>query len=454
METFLIAILLAAVLGVPAYFWWPFRKIRYLASRHLRGNTSEVPTLGRSFANVDLPNIERALREIDPNGRRIGIGSNMIGFRTEELATILNGNARAVGVRTESVTVAANQTMACMVNSLLLVTQPVRAVVYVGKSDLLQKLEVEIAAVDPKDAEKILERISEGCGRSSVYKGQIISFTCDQVAKRGQGCFSLRFHEPSKLASKDVILPEATLSLIERNTIGFFDKLEKLRATGRSVKRGILLYGRPGTGKTLTAKWVSSAIPGLTTLFLSADQLFLIKDCCQMARMLAPSLVVLEDVDLIARDRGREENLQSRITLNQLLNEMDGVSDNSGVLFLLTTNRPEELELALAARPGRIDQAIEYPLPDADCRERLFETYLSGLERENLDLSDLVRRTDGAPPAFIEELVRKALSTALLENDRAVIRQDHFSAALRELLFTGGDLTRRLLGFTEPFQNN
>ena len=167
-----------------------------------------------------------------------------------------------------------------------------------------------------------------------------------------------------------------------------------------------------------------------------------------MARMLAPSMVVLEDVDLIARDRARNEDIEGRITLNQLLNEMDGIAENIGVLFLLTSNRPEELELALAARPGRIDQAIEYPLPDAPCRRRLFERFLTALPAEGVDLDDLVARTDGAPPAFIQELVRKAISASLLEGE-ALLRQAHFQTALRELLFDGGSLTRRLLGFSE-----
>ena len=437
------------ILAATAKYWWPFNRVAQIVSRHVGVKANTLSTLSRPFAAIDLPNIERALRELAPSGRRFAAAGTFMSFHSEDLGSLLTGNARVAGVRTESIETGPGEAMACMVNGLLLVTVPGRAVVYVRREEMLNKLEVQVAARDAMLAETILTRIADACGKSSVYKGRIISLNCDQVARRGPSCLSLQFHPPTGIGADDLILPPATLNLIEKNTVGFFRTLDRMRTTGRSVKRGLLLYGRPGTGKTMTAKWIASAVPDLTTLFLSADQLFLIKDCCQMARMLAPAMVVLEDVDLVARDRGQEENMLSRITLNQLLNEMDGIGDNSGVFFLLTTNRAEELEHALAARPGRVDQAIEYPLPDADCRRRLFEKYLTGLRTENLDLDDLVARTDGAPPAFIQELVRKALSLALFEDGEAPLRQDHFRGALQELLFTGGDLTRKLLGFTE-----
>ena len=95
---------------------------------------------------------------------------------------------------------------------------------------------------------------------------------------------------------------------------------------------------------------------------------------------------------------------------------MDGLGDDADILFVLTTNRPDILEPALAARPGRIDQAIEVPLPDAECRIRLLSLYAHGLQvadgvlpAEHNDNSNfLVERTKGASAAFIRELVRKA----------------------------------------------
>ncbi|MFX4971138.1 AAA family ATPase, partial [Acinetobacter baumannii] len=87
--------------------------------------------------------------------------------------------------------------------------------------------------------------------------------------------------------------------------------------------------------------------------------------------------------------------------LLELLNEMDGLADDVDVLFVLTTNRPEILEPALAARPGRIDQAYEVPLPDAQCRKRLFDLYCDGLTMKVDDMDLYVKRTAGASGAFI-----------------------------------------------------
>jgi len=93
----------------------------------------------------------------------------------------------------------------------------------------------------------------------------------------------------------------------------------------------------------------------------------------QLARFLQPAMVVMEDVDLIACARTSMRSPCEESLLNKLLNEMDGLREDAALLFVLTTNRPEQLESALAARPGRVDQAIEFPLPDADGRRKLIK---------------------------------------------------------------------------------
>src|SRR6202043_3491616 len=99
-----------------------------------------------------------------------------------------------------------------------------------------------------------------------------------------------------------------------------------------------------------------------------------------LARLLQPSIVVLEDVDLIARQRSDMDSACQESLLNKLLNEMDGLKEEANILFVLTTNRPEALEAALSSRPGRVDQAIEFPLPDEDGREKLVHLYARGIE--------------------------------------------------------------------------
>jgi ATP-dependent 26S proteasome regulatory subunit len=128
----------------------------------------------------------------------------------------------------------------------------------------------------------------------------------------------------------------------------------------------LLFYGPPGTGKTHTIRYLAGALRGHTTLLITAEQVALIEEYMTLARLLSPSLVVIEDADLIARKRESMDGPCEEVLLNRLLNEMDGLKENAEILFVLTTNRPESLEAALRARPGRIDQAIEFPLPDGD----------------------------------------------------------------------------------------
>src|SRR4051812_32840971 len=128
-----------------------------------------------------------------------------------------------------------------------------------------------------------------------------------------------------------------------------------------ATKKGLLFYGPPGTGKTHTLHYLAGALEGTTTLLISAEQVGLLGEYMALARLLQPSLVVIEDADLIARDRTAMNSACEELLLNKLLNEMDGLREDADILFVLTTNRPEALEAALAARPGRVDQAIEFP---------------------------------------------------------------------------------------------
>jgi len=163
--------------------------------------------------------------------------------------------------------------------------------------------------------------------------------------------------------------------------------------------------------------------------------------------MLTPATIILEDVDLIGTER-QHQTISANALLFELLNQMDGLADDTDLLFVLTTNRPEILEPALAARPGRIDQAIEVPPPDESCRRRLLELYGAGLKTEGVDWDRLVERTTGASGAFIRELLRKAAVFAAEDSngDELLIEQRHFDESLAELVVAGGTLTHSLLG--------
>ena len=132
------------------------------------------------------------------------------------------------------------------------------------------------------------------------------------------------------------------------------------------------------------------------------------------------------------------------VMLNKLLNEMDGLKQESDILFILTTNRPETLEAALASRPGRVDQAIEYPLPDDIGRHKLVCLYSTGVRIRDDVVADIVRRTQGVSPAFIKELMRRSVQFHIERNGTGDISQGDIGNALDEML--SGKLNLKLLG--------
>ena len=206
-----------------------------------------------------------------------------------------------------------------------------------------------------------------------------------------------------------------------------------------------MLYGPPGTGKTHTIRYLASSLPGHTTLIITAAQMALLGHYMTLARLLQPALVVIEDVDLIARDR-EQMGVCEEPLLNQLLNEMDGLKDDADIIFVLTTNRPEQLESALAGRPGRIDQAIEVPLPDEIGRKKLVRLYGKGLALEERVLDEAAQRTQGVSAAFIKELMRRTAQSCIARSDGATVQSADISEALDDMLFAGGKLNVRLLG--------
>jgi ATP-dependent 26S proteasome regulatory subunit len=244
---------------------------------------------------------------------------------------------------------------------------------------------------------------------------------------------------------EDVILPEATLKLLDRNVLSFVGSRAQLRRLGQSTRKGILLYGPPGTGKTHTIRYLASNLPGHTTLIITAAQVALLAHYMNLARLLQPAMVVIEDVDLIARDRNEMGPCEESL-LNGLLNEMDGLKQDADILFILTTNRPEQLESALASRPGRIDQAIEVPLPDNIGRQKLVRLYGKGLPLGDAVVGEAAERTKGVSAAFIKELMRRIAQASIARDRGTTVESDDISEALDDMLFAGGKLNVKLLG--------
>ena len=312
----------------------------------------------------------------------------------------------------------------------------------------MEELVLEVAAAGTARAEQIVTEIRQLAVEHNVYRGQVISFG-GQMFGHGRGTL-LTFLDRPQVARQDVVLPPDLLNGIERQVLGVQRHAGRLRASGQHLKRGVLLHGAPGTGKTHTVGYLMGQMPLATVVVLSGGSLQLISQACSVARLLQPSVIVVEDVDLIAEQR--MPRMMQHPLLFQLLNEMDGLGEDVDVTFLLTTNRADMLEQALAARPGRVDHAAELPLPDAGARRTLLGLYRGGLVLDLADPDVVITRTEGVTASFLKELLRKAALFAAEDGPEPGpdgplrVTDAHMNAALDQLLDTRHQLTRVLLG--------
>lgn len=431
-------------------------------SEHLGVDPALLPVFSEEFDPYEHPNLQVAIDAyLEPEGRSadlIGIAAQQrhyieLGLSTIASQRVLPGMPPMVEGPVDYVNfhLAGDRLLPCVKFGLYIVREgDARLVVAViGPSEHRgprQALKIEAMAEDPDVARRFLVELRATMQRLNVYRGQVISLSPGSLGMGPQTLVA--FHTLPHIQRDDVVLPELMLARIERQTFGFAEHAEELLAAGRSLKRGLLLHGSPGTGKTLTLMYLIGRMPGRTVLLATGLGVGLLQAVVQMARTLAPAMVVIEDVDLIAEDRGMHFGRPVPL-LFDLLNELDGLRDDSDVIFALTTNRPEVLEPALAARPGRIDLAIELPLPDAAHRRRLLELYAQGLELRDVDLDAVVAQTDGASPAYIKELLRRAALLAATDGRGTAVTGAHIDAALEELN-EGGRLAQRLLGFHRP----
>jgi hypothetical protein len=421
---------------------------------HFDAEPSGLPVLSESFGRHDHPNIHLAVEDyLSREGRSaqvMGV-SGQASYMGKGLADLLNAQSYAGAavegpVQYANVALDGDRVLACVEQGLFLVRDgDHRLAVFVREAGGIgdrEKLAVEVMAPDRASAERGLREIREAMRARNVYRGHVLSLSSEGY----RDDLKVKFHRLPAIDREAIILPEGLLERVERQTLGFSRHAEALLAAGRHLRRGLLLHGPPGTGKTLTVMYLASAMRDRTVLLMTGRNLGMIGRTCAMARALQPAIVVLEDVDLIAEERTKGGSGCSPL-LFELLNEMDGLSDDSDVVFLLTTNRPDLLEPALASRPGRVDQAIEVPLPDESCRRRLFALYGRGLSLRVDDLPRFIARTDGASAAFIRELLRRAALFAADDGGELVVADRHLDAALHDLVVQGGELTKSLLGY-------
>jgi hypothetical protein len=432
-------------------------RLRKTLLKHFGLPTGEIATAGRQFpitARVDIQSALEDLMRSRPRTRLLGILSPNP-HEAPALAHTLGGGHFPIDagpLQHDEIDVGEPVPVRCLKNGLWLSREKGLPFAIMmapgGRFGLRSGVQVEIAVPagerGAQFSQDLFRDLEVQVAKGRTYRGRIISLE-GHIDPMGGGSM-VKVHRLANVRREDVILPRKTLEILDRNVAGFMAAREQLKSLQFQARKGLLFYGPPGTGKTHTIHYLASQLPGHTTLLVTAEQVGLLGEYFRLARFLQPSMMVIEDVDLIARERTHMRGSGEEALLNKLLNEMDGLREDAEVLFILTTNRPDQIEPALASRPGRIDQAIEFPLPDEEGRSRLTKLYARGLKISEELMEPIVSRTRGVSAAFIKELMRRCAQFQLELSKGTVLTQAAVDAALEEMLFTGGALNRRLLG--------
>jgi energy-coupling factor transporter ATP-binding protein EcfA2 len=432
--------------------------LRKTLLQHFSANPEEITTAGRQFPITARVDVQSALEELlrkRPGTKLLGIVSQN-GHEAPQLAPLLSKGrfvmSEAGPVQHDELDIGEAVPARCLKNGLWLSREnnlPFAILMAPGgRFGMNAGVQVEIAfpAGDggARLSQDLFRELEVIVGQGRTYRGRVISLEA-HIHPMGGGSM-VKVHRLAKVNRGDVILPAKTLAMLDRNVSGFMNARPQLKALRFQARKGLLFYGPPGTGKTHTIHYLASQLPDHTTLLVTAEQVGLLDEYFRLARFLQPSMMVIEDVDLIARDRTHMHGAGQEVLLNRLLNEMDGLREDAEVLFILTTNRPEQIEPALISRPGRIDQAIEFPLPDEEAREKLARLYARGLQIPDPLVESIVSRTKGVSAAFIRELMRRCAQFQIEFSGGNTLTGQSVDAAIEEMLFAGGALNRRLLG--------
>lgn len=278
----------------------------------------------------------------------------------------------------------------------------------------------------PLGKDGILQEWIKYAHKNNFYKGKKIDADCQYLRLKG-------------VTWDDLILPKKTKNLIKMRVNEMFDLKEFLDANDIPLKGGVILAGPPGTGKTVICKILASELQH-TIIYAMPDHLGRtgdIKRVCEMAKDLAPCVLIIEDIDYIAEEREHSRNAGGVI---ELMNYLDGVQEFNNVITLATTNAQDKIENALKNRPGRFDRVVQVPAPDEDCRERMLKNFASKFVLlDDIDWDILIDKTDKLSGAHVKDLVKTAALHAIRKksvNDdkKAVVGMEHFKAALDEVM--------------------
>jgi cell division protease FtsH len=315
----------------------PGDPIAPLLHAHLGERARELPVLTEGLDDWELPNLQLGL---DAALARPGWSAEIVGLTGEakryhqfSLSDLMTGEQWLPNVGPPeyvNAPIGHDQTLACLDFALVLITSPAGPIaVFLRRGEdrgpmMPAPLSIQAVAAEDGAAATFIAELRRLMHEHDVYRGQVLTLKTDPHS----GGRELIFLERPRLAVEDLILPDGLLARVERHVIGPTRHREALLDSGRHLSRGLLLWGPPGTGKTLTVRYLASVLTDATVIILSGATLGYVGAFAGLAKRLAPSLVVLEDVDLVAQERTFGPFGSSPV-LFELMNEMDGMGEDA-----------------------------------------------------------------------------------------------------------------------------
>lgn len=306
---------------------------------------------------------------------------------------------------------------------------------------ILRSNDVKLVIIDPNESSWILVILSNVL--PVLIIGLILFLLIRYLSKANQDAASrgMEFGKSTAKEKKDITTKFKDVAGCDeekeemQELVEYLKKPEQFKAMGARIPKGVILKGPPGTGKTLLARAVAGEA-GVPFYYISGSdfvEMFVgvgasrVRDMFRKAKSHAPSILFIDEIDAVGRQRGAGlggGNDEREQTLNQLLVELDGFGENTGVLVIAATNRSDVLDPALL-RPGRFDRQITVSLPDKRGREAILKVHARNKKVDNsVDFTNIAARTPGFSGAQLENVLNEAAILAVRASRNVIITED------------------------------